>query len=112
MLNNIKHSYFSQIPFRYVVILGADFSTKTGFGVKYSSGTIEWFKNELPLCDPHDLKDRDFKAMAEITEIQQEVDFFCMDWYDPTRFAIEILDAKYEKVQIKDVVNPLENLST
>jgi hypothetical protein len=27
-------------------------------------------------------------------------------------FAIEILDAKYEKVQIKDVVKPLEYLST
>jgi hypothetical protein len=62
----------------------------------------------LPLCDSQDLKDRDFKAMAEITEIQQEVDFFGMDWYDPTWFAIEILDAKYEKVQIKDVVKPLE----
>ncbi len=35
-----------------------------------------------------------------------------MDWYDPTCFAIEIFDAKYEKVQIKDVVNPLEYLST
>ncbi len=35
-----------------------------------------------------------------------------MDWYDPNCFAIEILDSKYEKVQIKDVVNPLENLST
>jgi hypothetical protein len=52
----------------------------------------------LPLCDLHDLKDRDFKAMAEIIEIQQEVVFFCMDWYDPTCFAIEILDEKYEKV--------------
>jgi hypothetical protein len=35
-----------------------------------------------------------------------------MDWYNPTCFAIEILDAKYEKVQIEDVVNPLEYLST
>ncbi len=35
-----------------------------------------------------------------------------MDWYDQTCFAIEILDAKYEKVQIKDVVIPLEYLST
>jgi hypothetical protein len=35
-----------------------------------------------------------------------------MDWYDPTCFAIEILDAKYEKVRIKDVENPLEYLST
>jgi hypothetical protein len=94
------------------VILGADFLTKTEIDVKYSTGTIEWFENEMPFCDPHDLKDSDFKAMAEIIEIQHKVDFFGMDWYDPTCFAIEILDAKYEKVQIKDVVNPLECLST
>jgi hypothetical protein len=50
--------------------------------------------------------------MAEIIEIQQEVDFFGMDWYDPTCFAIKILDEKYEKVRIKAVVNPLEYLST
>jgi hypothetical protein len=50
--------------------------------------------------------------MAEIIEIQQEVNFFGMDWYDPICFAIEILYAKYEKVQIKDVVSPLEYLST
>jgi hypothetical protein len=67
---------------RYDVILGADFLTKTGIDVKYSTGTIEWSENKLPLCDPHDLKDSDFKAMAEIIEIQQEVVFFGMDWYN------------------------------
>ncbi len=35
-----------------------------------------------------------------------------MDWYDPTCFEIEILDAKYEKIPIEDVVNWLEYLST
>jgi hypothetical protein len=85
--------------------------TETGIDVKYSIGTIEWFKNQLPLCNPHDLKDKNFKALAEIIEVQQEVDFFDMDWYDLTCFAIEILDAKYEKIQIKDIVNPLEFLS-
>jgi hypothetical protein len=54
-------------------------------------------QNELPLCNPHDLKDKDFKAMADIIETQQEVECFGMDWYDPTCFAIETLDAKYEK---------------
>ena len=43
--------------------------------------------------------------------IQQEVDFFGIDWYDPTCYAIKILDAKYEKVQIDDVVNQLEHLN-
>jgi hypothetical protein len=36
---------------RYDVILGAVFSNKTRIDVKYSTGTIEWFDNELPLRD-------------------------------------------------------------
>jgi hypothetical protein len=80
------------------VILGADFLTKTGIDVKYSTGTIQWFENELPLHDSHTRKDKDYVAMAEIIAIQQEVEFFGMDWYDPTCCAIKILDAKYEQV--------------
>ncbi len=38
---------------KYDVILGADLLTKTGIDVKYSTSTIEWFENELPLRDPH-----------------------------------------------------------
>jgi len=56
---------------KYDVILGADFLTKTGIDVKYSTNTIEWFENELPLRDPHLLKDKDFASMATIIEIQQ-----------------------------------------
>ena len=43
--------------------------------------------------------------------IKKEVEFFGMDWYDPTCYATEILDAKYENVPIDDVVNQLENLN-
>jgi hypothetical protein len=52
------------------------FLTKTGFDIKYSTGTIEWFENELPLRDPHILKDKDFASITEIIEIQQEVKLF------------------------------------
>jgi hypothetical protein len=38
---------------KYDVILGADFLTKTGIDVKYSTCTIQWYENELPLRDPH-----------------------------------------------------------
>jgi hypothetical protein len=106
-----KALIFESETCKYDVILGADFLTKTGIDVKYSTGTIQWFENELPLRDPHTLKDKDYVAMAEIVEIEQEVDFFGMDWYDPTCYAIEILDAKYEKVQIDEVVNQLEHLN-
>ena len=114
MLNNNKPSYLSQITAncKYDVSQGADILTEIDIDVKYSIGTIEWFENQLSLFNPHDLKDKNFKALAETIEIQQKVDFFDKDWYDPTCFAIGILDAKYEKIQIKDVVNPLECLST
>jgi hypothetical protein len=97
---------------RYDVILGADFLSKTGIDVKYSTGTIEWFDNELPLCDACYLQSKDFLAMAEKIEIQLEDDFFGMDWYDPTCYASEILDAKYEKVLVDDVIDQLYHLST
>jgi len=59
----------------YDVILGADFLTKTGIDVNYSTGTVEWFENELPLRNPHTLKDKDYAAKASIVAIQQEVIF-------------------------------------
>jgi hypothetical protein len=83
--------------------LGADFLTKTGIDVKYSTGTIEWLDNELPLRNPHLLESKDFEAMAHIVEIQQEEEFFGMDWYDPTCYAVE--------VEVDEVTNHLTLLS-
>ncbi len=58
---------------RYDVILGADFLSKTEVDVKYSTGTIEWFDNELPLRDTCYLQSKDCLAMAETIEIQLEI---------------------------------------
>jgi hypothetical protein len=55
---------------RYDVIRGADFLSKTGIDVKCSTGTIEWFDNELPLRDTRYLQSKDFLAMAKTIEIQ------------------------------------------
>ncbi len=93
------------------MILGADFLSKTGIDVKYSTGTIEWFDNELSLHGTRTLQSKDFSAMAEIIEIQQEHEFFGMDWYDPHCQATEILDAKYEKVLVDDVIDQLTHLN-
>jgi hypothetical protein len=61
---------------RYDVILGADFLSKTGIDVKYSTGTTELFDNELPLRDTRYLQCNDFLAMVETIEIQLEDDFW------------------------------------
>jgi hypothetical protein len=34
-----------------------------------------------------------------------------MDWSDPTCYEMEILDAKYEKVDVDEVINQLNHLS-
>ena len=57
------------------MILGADFLSKTGIDEKYSTGTIEWFDNELPLRDICYPQSKDFFAMAKRIEIQLEDDF-------------------------------------
>jgi hypothetical protein len=46
-----KALIFGADSYKYDVVLGADFLSKTGMDVKYSTGTIEWFENELPLRD-------------------------------------------------------------
>ena len=110
-VNQQKALVFQSETCKYDVILGADFLTKTGIDVKYSTGTIEWFDNELPLRNPHLLEAKDFEAMAHMVEIQQEEEFFGMDWYDPTCYAVEILDAKYEKVDVDEVITHLTHLN-
>ncbi len=71
---------------------------------------MEWFDSELPLRNSHLLETKDFQAMAELTEVQQEEEFFGINWYDPNCYAVEILDAKYEKVEIDEVINQLNHL--
>jgi hypothetical protein len=52
-VNQQKALVFQSETCKYNVILGADFMTKTGIDVNYSTETMEWFDNELPLCNPH-----------------------------------------------------------
>jgi hypothetical protein len=55
---------------KYDVIFGADFLSKTGIDIKYSSGSIEWFNNKLPMHDPRHLDDKEYLAMAEVLKVQ------------------------------------------
>ena len=55
---------------RYDVIFGTDFLTKTGIDIKYSTGTIQWFDNELPIRDPLSMDNSEFLAMTDSVEQQ------------------------------------------
>jgi hypothetical protein len=97
---------------KYDVIFGADFLSKAGIDIKYSLGIIEWFDNKLPMHDPCQLDDKEYLAMAEILEVQREAEkLFGMDWYNPTCYASDILDAKYGEVSTDDVVDQLTHLN-
>jgi hypothetical protein len=97
---------------KYNLIFGADFLPKTGINIKYRMGIIEWFGNELPMQDPHQLGNKEYLAMAEIAKVQCEAEqLFGIDWYDPTCYTSKILDAKYEKLSTDDVVDQLTYLN-
>ena len=50
--------------------------------------------------------------MAESLEVHREEEqLFSRDWYNPDCFATAILDAKYEKKNVDDVVEQLTHLS-
>jgi hypothetical protein len=65
-----KALIFQSKSCKYDVILGADFLSKTGIDVKYITGTMEWFNNELPLQNPYLLDSKEFEPMAKIIEVQ------------------------------------------
>ena len=94
------------------LILSDDFLTKSGINIKYSSGTIEWFDSEFPMQDPKCLDTNEYLAMTKSLEVhRKEEQLFGRDWYGPDCFATAILDAKYEKVNVDDVVEQLTHLS-
>ena len=88
---------------RYDVILGADFLTKAGINIMYETGTMEWFENIIPMRNPNEISLKEYLAMADAVEIQHEEAAFGEDWLD-CYIAAPILDAKYEKVDVRDVV--------
>ena len=49
---------------KYDVNFGADFLTKIGMDIKYSTGEMEWYGNTLPMREPWKLNDKEFNSMA------------------------------------------------
>ena len=95
---------------RYDVILGADFLSKAGIDIKYSTKTIQWHEFELPMRDPIYMDNDEFLAMSNVVEQRNEDELYGMDWCEPDSYAIEILDAKYDAVAIDEVVKQCTHL--
>ncbi len=96
---------------RYDVILGADFLTKTGIDIQYSTGTMHWFENVRPMREPWKLTNKEYHAMACAFDIQNDDELFGEDWLD-SYLTNTILDAKYEKVDVREVTKLQTHLTT
>ena len=55
--------------------------------------------------DPLSMANSKFLAMTDIVQQQCLEELYGMGWYDPTCYAMEILDAKYEAISTDEVVN-------
>ena len=92
---------------RYDEIFGTDFLIKTGIDIKYSTGTIQWFDIELPMHDLLSMDNSEFLAMTNVVKQQCLEELYGMDWYNPTCYAMEILDARYKAISKDEVVDQL-----
>ncbi len=70
---------------------------------------MEWFDCSIPLCPPGGLNSKEFDAMEDMFHIQVEDKIFGEDWLDC--FATEILDAKYERTNVAEVMKGLTHLN-
>ena len=92
---------------KYDIIFGTNFLSKVGIKLDYDTGQMQWFDNILPMR-PHQLTSSDFITMEDQYFIQLEDEILGEEWLDC--YATEILDAKYEWTNVKDVVSKLTHL--
>ena len=88
-------AYVFDAPCRYQVILGNDFLSKAGLDIKYSSKTIEWFGNSIPMRNPRSFSPDDAQMCVLMLSMDVDDDFmsdhFNEDIWD--NYATQILDA-------------------
>jgi hypothetical protein len=109
-INQQKVLVFDNNNVKYDIILVTNFLSKTGIKLNYSEGNMEWFDCSIPLRLSGDLDSNEFDAMDEMFHIQVEDEPFGEDWLKC--FTTDILDAKYERTDVVEVVKGLTHLNT
>jgi hypothetical protein len=108
-INQQKVLVFDNDNIKYNIILGTNSCSKTGIELNYLEGNIEWFDCSIPLRPPGGLDSNEFDAMEDMFHIQLKVKLFSEDWLEC--FATEILDAKYERADVVEVIKGLTHLN-
>jgi hypothetical protein len=108
-INRQKVLEYDKDNVKYNIILGTNFLSKTGIKLNYSEENMEWIDCSIPLVPPGSLDSKEFDAMEDMFHIQVEDELFGEDWLKC--FATKILDAKYEKTDVSEVVKELTHLN-
>jgi hypothetical protein len=109
-INQQKFLVFDNNNAKYNIILGTNFLSKTGIKLNNSEGNMEWLDCSIPLCPPGSLDSKEFDAMEEdMFHIQVKDELFGEDWLKC--FVTKILDTKYEKTDVAEVVKELTHLN-
>jgi hypothetical protein len=86
-----------------------NFLSKTGIKLNFLDGNMEWFDCSVPLHPPGGLDSNEFDAREDMFHIQVKDKIFGEDWLEC--FATEILDVKYEKTDVVEVLKSLTHLN-
>ena len=87
-------------PCNYDVILGGDFLQKIGMNLNYNNLSIEWLGNTAPM----DSLNTPQMVAKEVESYLYQMDLEDEDLPDLEAYASTILDAKYEKVDVSDLI--------
>ena len=63
-------------------ISGADFLTKSGIDILYSTGAMKLFENVLPVREGHKLNKAEYLVMSDAYIMKTEEEDFRKDWLD------------------------------
>ena len=92
-----------EIDCKYDIIFGLEFLNMIGMDIRYSTSKMEWYNNTLSMREPWDIINKDYVQMCDTYHMQDEEEYFGEDWLDS--YAIDkILDAQYDKPDIKEVL--------
>jgi hypothetical protein len=84
------------------------FLSKAGLKLSYSEGNTEWFDCSISLHPPGGLDLNKLNAMEEMFHIQVKDKLFGKDWLKC--FVTKILDTKYERADVVEVMKRLTHL--
>ncbi len=108
-INQQKVLVFDNDNVKYNIILGTNFLSKNEINLSYTEGNTEWLDCSIPLCPPGGLDLNEFDAMGDMFNIQVEDELFGEDWLKC--FTTKIVDAKYERTDVVEVVKGLTHLN-